>query len=190
MSLTASPFGLVLRKSPNATPRANLYTIAAAYATAIGKGDLVSLNTNGTITQSAAAADAIGILAGVEYIDATGKPCLSTNWPAGGVSGATGIKAWVYDDLDNVYAIQVGATGTGYDQTVIGAQADIVAAVPNAASGMSGEYLNATPKAAGVQGQFRVIGFEDGLYDATLNPFPVVLVQLAQHQFAANKVGI
>lgn len=190
MSLTASPFGLVLRKSPNATPRANLYTIAAAYATAIGKGDLVALNTNGTITQAAASADAIGVLAGVEYTDVTGKPTLSPNWPTGGVSGATNIKAYVYDDIDNVYAIQVGSPGTGYDQTVIGAQADLVATVPNASTGMSTEYLNATPKAAGVQGQFRVVGFEDGIYDATLNPYPVVLVQLAQHQFVANKVGI
>ena len=190
MSMTAAPIGLVLRKSPNATPRANLYTIAAAYATGIGKGDLVSLNTNGTITQSASAADAIGVLAGVEYIDVTGKPTVSPNWPTGGVAGATNIKAYVYDDPDNIYAIQVGSGGAGFDQTILGAQSDLVVAVPTASTGLSNEYLNATPKAAGVQGQLRVVGFEDGLYDATLNPFPVVLVQLAQHQFVANKVSI
>lgn len=190
MSLTASPSGLLLRRHPSAVARANLYTIAAAYATGIGYGDLVSLNTNGTITQTAAAADGIGAFAGVEYIDAQGKPTKSKNWPTGGVAGATNIKAYVYDDEDNVYAIQAAATGTGYDQTAIGAQVDIVAGVPVASTGQSTMSASATLKAAGAQGQLRVIGYDDGPYDATLNPFPTLLVKLAQHQFRANKVGI
>jgi hypothetical protein len=42
-----------------------------------------------------------------------------------------------------------------------------------------------------VQGQFRIVGFgPDGVYDATLNPFPTVLVQNARHQFVAVKVAI
>ena len=190
MSTTASPSGLLLRRNPSGTPRANAYTIAAAYATGIGYGDAVSLNTNGTITQTAAAADMLGQFAGVEYIDAQGKPTYSKNWPTGGVPGATNIRAYVYDDFDNIYAIQIAANGTTYDQTAIGAHADLVAGVPNAASGQSTMALSSTLKSAGVQGQFRIVGFEDGPYDASNNPFPVVLVQVAQHHFMANKVSI
>lgn len=189
MALTASPSGFTLRKHPSGQSRANPYKIASAYAADIGYGDFVKLVTAGTIEAAAATEDGIGIFAGVQYTDATGKPTFSKNWPSGTV--ATDITAWVYDDPENVFEVQVGAGGTGYVQAVIGAQADVVVAAPNSLTGQSASYLNATPEAGAAQGQFRVIGFgADGVYDATLNPFPTVLVQIAQHQFIANKVGI
>ena len=189
MALTASPFGLLLRNNATGQSRATLYTIASGYGTAIGHRDPVALNTNGTITAGVAGSDIIGTFAGCEYIDVNGKPTVSPNWPAGQV--ATNIKAYVYDDADNLFEVQVGAGGSGYDQTVIGAQANIVMGTPNSLTGASTSYLNATPIAAGSQGQFRIVGFgADGPYDATNNPFPTVLVKIAQHQFIANKVGI
>lgn len=190
MALTASPSGFVLRKNPTGQSRANAYTILASYATAIGYGDVVALATDGTIQQAAAAADTLGVFAGVQYTDSTGKPNFAKNWP-GAVSGATNIVAYVYDDQDNIFEVQVGASGTGYVQAAIGDQADLVAATPVAATGQSAEYLNATLKGAGVQGQFRIVGFgSDGFYDATTNPFPTVLVQQARHQLTAAKVAI
>jgi hypothetical protein len=190
MALTASPYGFVLRKHPTGQSRANAYTIDAAYATGIGYGDPVALNTNGTITIGTAGSDFIGVFAGVQYKDATGKPTYTKNWP-GAVSGATDIVAYVYDDPENVYEVQVAATGTGYVQTAIGAQANFVVGTPNAATGHSTSALNATLIAASSQGNFRIVGFgSDGFYDATNNPFPSVLVQVATHQFIANKVAI
>lgn len=189
MALTASPFGFLLRKHPSGQSRANPYKIASAYNANIGYGDFVKLMTTGVIEVAAATEDGIGIFAGVEYTDSTGKPTFSKNWPANTV--ATNITAWVYDDQENVFEVQVGAGGSGYVQTIIGAQADVMVAAPNSLTGQSASYLNATPEAAAAQGQFRVIGFgADGVYDATLNPFPTVLVQIAQHQYVANKVGL
>lgn len=189
MSLTASPFGFLCRKHPTGQSRANPYNIAAATA-AIGYGDPVALDTNGQIVPATAGNDIIGIFAGVEYVDVTGKPSYSKNWP-GALTGATQIRAYVYDDPDNVYEVQVGSGGSGYVLAAIGAQANVVMGTPVAATGQSTSYLNATLIAAGSQGQFRVIGFgANGPYDATLNPFPEVLVQVAQHQYVANKVGI
>lgn len=190
MSLVASPFGFAVRKHPTGQSRANAYTIAATDTGAIGYGDAVKLTTDGLITVAAATDDIIGIFAGVEYLDATGKPVISKNWP-GAVSGATNIVAWVYDDPENVFEVQVGASGSAFVQTIIGAQSDLVVGTPNAVTGQSTSYLNPVPEAAGAQGQFRVIGFgPDGIYNATANPFPTVLVQIAQHQYVANKVGI
>lgn len=191
MALVASPYGFVLRKHPTGQSRANAYTIDAAYATGIGYGDAVTLNTNGTLTLGpAGTTDLIGVFAGVHYKDATGKPTYAKNWP-GAVSGATDIVAYAYDDPENVYEVQVAASGTTYVQTAIGAQADLVAGAVVAATGQSTMALNATLKAAAAQGQFRIIGFgPDGIYDATLNPFPTVLVQIAQHQYIANKTAI
>lgn len=190
MALTASPFGFLLRKHPSGQSRANSYTIAAAYNTAIGYGDAVTLDTNGTLVIGAATADLIGIFAGVTYKDATGKPVVSKSWP-GAVSGATEIEAWVYDDPENIFEAQVEAGGTAFVQTAIGAQTDLVAGTPNAVTGQSTMALEATIEAAAAQGQFRIIGFgPDGVYDATTNPFPTILVQIAQHQYVANKVAI
>lgn len=190
MALTASPSGFVVRKNPTGQSRANAYTILASYATVIGQGDIVALATDGTIQQAAANADTLGVFAGCTYIDATGRPVTSNVWP-GTTTGATNIVAFVYDQADDVYEVQVGSGGSGYVQAAIGDQADLVAAVPVTATGKSAEYLNATLKGAGVQGQFRIVGFgADGVYDATNNPFPTVLVQQARHQFAAAKVAI
>ena len=190
MALTASPFGFLLRKHPTGQSRANAYTIDAAYDTAIGYGDAVILNTNGTLTVGTATNNLIGVFAGVHYKDAAGKPQISKRWP-GAVAGATEIVAYVYDDPDNVYEVQVETGGTAYVQTAIGAQADLVAGTPSAVTGQSTMALDATVEAGGGQGQFRIVGFgNDGMYDATTNPFPTVLVQIAQHQYVANKVAI
>lgn len=190
MALTASPFGFLLRNHPSGQSRAKAYTILANYNTAIGYGDAVILDTNGSLTVGTATNDLIGVFAGVEYKDATGKPVISKNWP-GAVTGATDIVAWVYDDPLNVFEVQVASGGTGYVQTAIGTQADLVAGTVNATTGQSTMALSATLEAAGAQGQFRIIGFGPaGVYDATLNPFPTILVQIAQHQYVSNKVAI
>lgn len=189
MALVASPSGFVLRKNPSGQSRATAYTIASGYSSDIGYGDAVILNTNGTITVGAAGADLLGVFAGVQFTDATGKPCFQKNWPANQV--ATNIVAYVYDNPDDIFEVQVASGGSGYVQAAIGDQADLVAGTVNAASGQGSQALNATLKGAGVQGQFRIVGFgADGVYDATLNPFPTVLVQHARHQFQAAKVAI
>ena len=190
MALTASPFGFIARKHPIGQARANAHTIAANYNTAIGYGDPVALVTAGTIEAASATNDILGVFAGCEYIDATGKPTLSKRWP-GAVSGATNIVAWVYDDFETVFEAQVASGGSGFVQAAIGAQVDVVMGTPNAVTGQSTSSVAATLEAAGAQGQFRVIGFgADGVYHATTNPFPTVLVQIAQHQYVANKVGV
>lgn len=189
MALTASPFGFLARKHPSGQSRANQYKIDAAYTTAIGYGDAVILNTNGTITVGSATNDLIGVFAGCEYVDPTGKPTVSKNWP--GTANCTNIVCYVYDDPENVFEVQVEASGSGYVQAAIGDQADLVAGTPNAATGQSTMALEATLEGAAAQGQFRIIGFgPDGVYNATTNPFPTVLVQIAQHQFVANKAAI
>lgn len=190
MGTVASPSGFTLRHHPDGQSHAKAYTIDAAYNTAIGFHDAVILNTNGTITVGAANADLLGTFAGVEYKDATGKPVISKRWP-GAVAGATDIVAWVYDDPANVYEVQVAASGTGYVQAAIGDQADLVAGTPSAVTGMSAQALSATLAGAAAQAQFRIIGFgPDGIYNATTNTFPTVLVQIARHQFVSSKVAI
>lgn len=187
MSASATPFGFIAnRHTQGAIVRATAYTIAAAYATAIYKGAPCILATDGTIQGGAAAADIIGIFAGVEYVDATGKPVVTTFWPAGGVAGATNIRAWVYDDPGIEFLVQSGGSVV---QASVGDQAD-VANVGNNANGMSTCQLSTSLAGVGIQAQFRITGFDLGLDNAPGDAFTKVLVKIARHQLVANKVAL
>ncbi len=186
MSAALNPFGFRPAFHPSGLDRAKAYTIAAAYATAINKFQPVILNTNGTVTAGTAAADLLGVFAGVQYVDATGRPQFSFSWPTGGVTGATNIIAWVWDDPNVVYEVQADGS---IPQTAIGDQADITN-VSNQSLGLSTCTLSSTLAGAGVQAQWRIVGFGQQLDNTPGDAFTIVQVQLARHQYVANKVAI
>lgn len=187
MSAVSAPFGFRPAYNPIGLDRAKKYAVASAYGTAMYKGQPVILNTNGTVTAGTAAADLLGIAAGFEYVDATGKPNVSTFWPAGqtAFAGTTPV-AWVYDDPNNVYEVQSDGS---IAQTAVGDQAD-VSNVGSNANGLSTCTLSATLAGAGVQAQFRIVGFSQALDNAPGDAFTVVQVQLARSQYVSNKVAI
>jgi len=192
MSATSAPFGFRPAYNPIGLDRAKKYTIASAYGTQIAKGMPVILNTNGTIVAGTAAADIVGIFAGCEYIDSnTGKPVVSPYWPAGQV--ATNIVAWVWDDPNNVYEVQADGS---IAQTAIGDQADVsnVSNVTGSAAiggnVLSAATLSASLAGAGVQAQFRIVGFGQQVDNAPGDAFTIVQVQIARHQFISNKVAV
>lgn len=187
MSAASAPFGFRPAYNPIGLERAKKYTIAGAYGTAIYEGMPVILNTNGTVTAGTAAADLLGIFAGCEYIDATGKPNVSTFWPAAQaiLSGSVPV-AWVYDDPNNVYEVQADGSVA---QTAVGDQADVTNVGANG-NGRSQATLASALAGAGVQAQFRIIGFSQALDNVPGDAFTVVQVQLARSQYIANKVAI
>ena len=189
MSATNAPFGFRPAYNPIGLERAKKYTIAGGYGTAIYEGQPVILNTNGTVVVGTAAADLLGIFAGVEYIDATGKPNYSNFWPAGQtvLAGTTPV-AYVYDDPSNVYEVQADGSVA---QAAIGDQADV--SNVSAASTLIGRSqctLSATLAGVGVQAQFRIVGFGQQVDNAPGDAFTIVQVQLARSQYVANKVAI
>lgn len=186
MSATALTFGFVPQMHRTGFARANLFTIATGYAANLFKYAPVTLDTDGTITAGATGADLIGVFAGCEYTDAQGVPTLSPFWPTG--TAATNIKAYVWTDPDIVYT--VCATGS-IPQTAVGDQADLVNPTTGSTqTGMSASTLNSTLGGAGVQKQFRIVGFDASPNNAIGDAFTVVQVQLARSEFVANKVAI
>jgi hypothetical protein len=186
MSATSAPFGFIPTVNQKGLSAARPYKIAAAYATAIYKYQPVKLVTAGTIEAGAAAEDLLGTLAGVEYTDAEGRRVVNTKWPTGGVSGATDIVAWVWDDPENEFVVQANGSVA---QAAIGDQADVVNATDNG-NGMSQAMLNATLAGAGLQGQFRIVDFEKSVDNAPGDAFTKVIVKIARHQYVGNKVAI
>lgn len=187
MSATATPFGMrPAYHALNAQVTARAYTIASAYGTAIYKGNPVILNTNGTIVVGTTAADILGIFAGVQYTDATGKPVYSPYWPAS--TTATDIVAYVYDDPNIVYEVQSNGS---IAQTAVGDQADFVnPGTGSATTGLGSCTISSTLAGAGVQAQLRIVGFSLAPDNAPGDAYTVVQAQIARQQFVSNKVAI
>lgn len=189
MAMTALAYGLIPAYHPSGQNRANKYTIASTYGTAIYKGDLVKVHTDGTLNIGDGTSAALGVFAGCEYVDTNGKPTESPYWPAS--TSATNIVAYVYDDPQTVYKVAVGANASDYVQASVGQQANINVAAGNANNGVSGSSITAALVAAGTAAQVRIIGAVNGeFYNATTNTFPELLVQINELQFAPNAVGV
>lgn len=186
MSATSAPYGFVPVNHPSGESRAMPYTIATGYGTAIYKGMPVILNTSGVLIAGTAAADILGMFMGVEYTDATGKRVVSNNWPAS--TTATNIVAWVNDNPNTVYSVQADGSIAA---TEVGAQAD-VSNVGNASTttGLSQATLSASTVSAGTQAQFRIVGIDGAVDNAAGDAYTRVLVQIARHQYIANKVSL
>lgn len=194
MSATSAPMGLVPVYHPSGLDRASAYTINPTYNTSIFKGDPVILNANGTVTVGTAAAALLGVFAGCEYVDATGKPTYSNFYPASqSVQSGSVITAWVYTDPEIVYEVQFNGQLSATLATAmaaIGDEADIVYAAGSTSTGLSAVVLTTTLGGAGVQKQFRIVGFGLAPDNAPTDLFPVARVTLANTQFRAPTTAV
>lgn len=186
MADTFTPFGLRPVWHPSGLDRAKAYTIASGYGTAIYKGDPVALVATGVVARGTAGASVLGVFDGVQYTDANGKPSYSNYWPAN--TAATDIIAWVWDDPQTVFEIQAnGPIG----QTAVGDQADFALGSPSTALGLSGAYLSSgTFAGSGSSAGLRVIGFSQYPDNVVGSGYVIAQVQIAEHQFVANKNAI
>jgi len=196
MAMNALAYGLIPVFHPTGQNRANQYQIlnnaGTGYGTAIWKGDLVKIHTDGTLNIGDGTSAALGVFAGCEYIDPTGKPVTSPYWPAStAVLAGSVIKGYVYDDPQTVYKVAVGGNASDYVLASVGQQANVAMAAGSANTGISGSSITAALVAAGTAAQVRIIGAVNGeFYNATTNTFPELLVQINELQFAPNAVGV
>jgi hypothetical protein len=195
MGATAAAMGLVPVYHPSGLDRANMYTINPTYNTAIFKGDPVILNSNGTVTVGAAASALMGVFAGCEYVDSTGKPTLSNFYPASqSVQSGSEIRCYVYDDPNIVYEIQaVGQLSATLATAMafIGDEADITYVAGSTSTGLSACNLNTAAMAgAGSQKQFRIIGVGLAPDNAITDLYPILRVTLANTQLRAATTAV
>jgi hypothetical protein len=172
--------------------RPKAYVIASTYAANIFSGDPVKLTDNGVIqlgtsdgTRSGTVdgVTLLGIFAGCQYNDATGKPTISPFWP----SGATGteIVAWVYDDPETLFAVQYNNPSSGTTmQTAVGEECDWTVASPGGSTqtGLSTTLLTAI---VATSGQFQITGFEGNVNDSITDAYIVATVRINEHAYKA-----
>lgn len=191
MSSINAPFGLRPAFHPSGTIRPVAGTITTAYNANIFLGAPVGIIADGSIALAAAGgtlvAGACGCFQGVEYNPtATGPRVVSNMWPAN--TAAVNIVAYFTQDQTIVYEIQCSGTLT---QAAIGQQFDWTAnntASGNTVTGISNVALDIASSAANAG--LRVIGLTPGPDNAWGDAFPIIQVQLSEHQFVATVAAI
>ena len=200
MSSTSAPFGFRASFHNSGQIRPKAYTVASTYAANIFSGDPVKLASTGVIqlgtsdgTRSGTVdgVKLLGVFAGCQYNDASGKPTISPFWPTG--TTATDIIAWVYDDPETLFDVQYtnpGTPGTDSMQTAVGEEADWTVASPGGSTrtGLSSTQLTALQSTSG---QFQITGFAYEINDSITDAYAVVTVRINEHQYKAsvNSVG-
>ncbi len=194
MSSVSAPFGFRPSFHNSGQMRPKAYTIASTYAANIFQGDPVKLTDNGVIqlgtsdgTRSGTT-DGIallGIFAGCQYRDASGKPTISPFWPTG--TTATEIVAWVYDDPETLFDVQYdnpGTPGSTTVQTAVGEECDWTVASPGGSTqtGLSNTKLSVIQATSG---QFQITGFAYNINDSLTDAYVVATVRINEHHYKA-----
>jgi hypothetical protein len=192
MSSISAPFGFRASYHNSGQMRPKAYVIASAYAANIFSGDPVKLTDNGVIqlgtsdgTRSGTTdgVSLLGIFAGVQYLDASGKPSISPFWPSG--TTGTEITAWVYDDPETLFDVQYNNPSAGTTvQTAVGEECDWTVASPGGSTqtGLSNTYLTAIQATSG---QFQITGFGYEITDSLTDAYVVVSVRINEHHYKA-----
>ena len=151
-----APFGFravgELGSEPN-TGGTSKYLIASGETDVIYKGDVVTLETAGTITVSGNTTTAnIGVFNGCFYNDPTTQKPTWSNYYPGSITPTVGdITAFVYDDPNRLFEVQANGT---LAQTAVGDNADQVYAAGSTINGASKSELGSV---AGGTAQFRIV---------------------------------
>ena len=192
MSAISAPFGFRPSYHNSGQMRPKAYTIASTYAANIFSGDPVKLTDNGVVqlgtsdgTRSGTVdgISLLGIFAGCQYLDASGRPAISPFWP----SGATGteIVAWVYDDPETLFDVQYTNPSSGTTvQTAVGEECDWSVASPGGSTqtGLSTCQLTAIQATSG---QFQITGFAYNINDSLTDAYVQVTVRINEHHYKA-----
>lgn len=203
MASTSAPFGFRPSFHNSGQIRAKAYQLASGYATSIFSGDPVKLSTDGTVvlgtsdgTRSGTVdgVKLLGIAAGVQYLDSTGKPTISPFWTGSTATYNTAaVTIWVYDDPEILFDTQYtnpGTPGSTSVQTAVGEEADWVVASPggSTSTGLSSSQLTALQSTSG---QFQITGFQYNINDSLTDAYVIVTVRINEHQYKAsvNSVG-
>lgn len=195
MSSTSAPFGFRASYHNSGLIRPKAYTIATGYAANIFSGDPVKLDATGVIqlgtsdgTRSGTTdgVKLLGIFAGCEYRDATGKPTVSPFWPSG--IAATDIVAWVLDDPETLFDVEYanpGTPGTTSVQVDVGGECDWTVASPGGSTqtGLSNTKLTVLQATSG---QFQITGFSHAITDSLTDAYVVATVRVNEHAYKAS----
>lgn len=192
------PNGLVARRhGTGGTPgRLTAYAIADQLASNIFSGDPVkttglgnALNGVSNIDICAAGDRAIGIFAGVKFVDANGEQQFRPRWISGQVTQQdprSPVEALVYDDPDMRFVIQVSGSA-GLVAANVGQKIDYLVAAGNAFTGRSG--FEADQSTLGATGTLKILALAHGINN-DFGEFAKALVLIDEHENRSEVTAI
>ena len=189
MSATSAPFGFRPVYHPSGLDRATALAngIASGYSTGILKGQPVAYDSNGNIVIATAGSAFIGVFAGCEWTDVSGRRQINNQWIASTAYQTGSCIAYFYTDQQIVYEVQSNAT---LAQTSIGDQANMASATAGSTTTGLSQAMLGTVVGSGSQGDFRIIDIAPYADNAWGDPYVIVRVQISRQQYTANIVAI
>lgn len=185
MSATSQPFGLRPVYSPSGVVRPVAMSIITGYGSNILQNQPVKIGTNGTIEAAAIGDRFVGTFQGVEFTDSEGRRRVSNKWTAS--TAGTDIIAYVTVDPSIVYEIQSSATIAVSD---IGSQADFTTITAGSTvTGLSQLMLDAATLTAVGNASLKILNASPGPDNAFGDTYVILQVQIAEHQFVADRVA-
>lgn len=161
MANTNAPFGFRVDRNKFSSVNnyaQSAYTIATTNTYTFGFGDVVSLQTDGTITRSVTTdTNFLGIFLGCTYYNNTsGRWEFPYQW-TGITTAASPIVAYVCDDINAVFTVQ--SSNTAITTADVGQNANFTSnAAPNTYSGISTAALDAGSLGTTNTLPFRIVG--------------------------------
>ena len=194
---TNAPNGLVPVKKLDGsawTGATNSYTIASTYATALFRGDPVTILNDGTLGVGVAGAACVGVFWGVKWTDSTGRVRFENYWPGnpGVLTGST-VEAMVIDDPNTVFSIQetsgTGTAGTPLALADVGLNANFLYTAGSTATGTSAVSLNNATENTTDTLNLKILGLDPTPGNAVGN-FANWLVTLNNHRYKTGVTGV
>jgi hypothetical protein len=194
---TNAPQGLVPVKKLDGsawTGATNPYQIANAYATALFRGDPVTILTDGTLGVGVAGAACVGVFWGVKFTDSTGRVRFENYWPGNpGVLTGSVVEALVIDDPNTVFTIQEtnasGAAGTPLALADRGLNANFLYTSGSTATGTSAVSLNNASEADTSTLNLKILQLDPTPGNA-IGAFANWLVVINNHLYRGGVTGI
>ena len=194
---TNAPNGLIPVKKLDGsawTGATNPYQIASTYATALFRGDPVTILSDGTLGVGSAGAACVGVFWGVKWIDSTGRVRFENYWPGnpGVLTGST-VEAMVIDDPNTVFSIQetsgTGTAGTPLALADVGLNANFLYTAGSTATGTSAVSLNNASEATTDTLNLKILGLDPTPGNAVGN-FANWFVTLNNHRYKTGVTGV
>jgi len=165
------------------------YAIADQHANDIFSGDPVkttgsasALNGRAFIDVCGASDGAIGVFAGVRYVDSNGEQQFRPRWVGGTVTQQdprSPVEALVYDDPDMRFVIQVSGVA-GLIAASVGLKADYLVGAGNTFTGRSG--FEADGGVLGATGTVKILGLAGPAVNNDFGEFADALVLIDAHE--------
>lgn len=188
MANTNTPFGFRQWSGTGSAPTYEQVVARVVYnASAIYYGDPVIVDANGYVVVGAPGTTQLGgIFQGCKYLSVAQKRVVWSNfWPGSDVASTQTVEAYIVNDPNAKWIVQTDATGAA--TTDIYANVNFAIGTPNAASGLSGAYLNMSTTGVTATLPFRIEslvtqppgapGTEAGAYNLVIVSFNYVMTR-------------